>query len=231
MNNNFQRALRNYILYDDLEVFKFVNEDKRDNLEIYKNNFYGFRLNFISKQYSQTKLLLGDAYFIQYAKKFVNLFKEENLYNLLDIFPDFLKDNINLSDLDYLYEFLLLEKLIASLYNQKDLEIEHNKNLNNEVLENANFKLKNNVFLYKASYNIKDIWCYIVDISKDHKKIPAPKVIKGNFYHLITKKDNIMILSLSKKDFDILSNSNITLNELEDPNKFLLDYFIFFDIC
>lgn len=231
MNNNFQRALKNYILFDDLEVYKFINENKKDNLEIYKNNFYGFRLNFISKQYSQTKLLLGDEYFIQYAKKFVNLFKEEDLPNLLDIFPIFLKDNIKLSNLDYLYEFSLLEKLIASLYNQKDLEIDHNKNLNNEVLENANFKLKNNVFLYKSSHNIKDIWHYIVDISKGQKKINAPNIIKKNSYHLITKKDNIIILSLSKNHYDILAKSNFKLNELEDPNKFLLDYFIFLDIC
>lgn len=203
---------------------------KENAIEIYRNSFLNSLKAALKNNYSQTEKLLGAEYFAKISSAYINKFPESNLElcyygkelgNFLDNHPtkDYLPYIKEFCDFEYLINALLFSTNISAT------NIDFAK-LTSSELETAEFSLKDNINLFSANLNLKDLWYY--SLQEDPSEEFELKNSTEN-YLLYKSSQDIQILHISETDsFALFKQKSFCFTEIcslnTEPANFLSKY-------
>ena len=229
---DFQKAFKTFLLTNNKDqIESFLYDDKAtSNIDIHHTTFHESLFQIIKNNFKETEKLLGEEYFEHIAKEYIKTHQDSGLelQKYANDFPIYLEKKGASQYAPYIKEFANFEFIInqilcgKDIIYQEDIEI---KNLTAEMLEQASFSLKENIFLLKSSYNIADIWDYC--FSDGNKEID---IVNKDCYYLCYKNNKeIIIKNINSDNYKLLCNKRISfllITEIyEDPTEFFLEYF------
>ena len=230
MLRKLQQDFAEFLVNNNKEnISDFLSDKKHiNNLDIHKNTFRGGLTKILENNFSQTMILLGEEYFKQVAQKYssTHLKTDTNLHIYGKDFSIFLEYIGASEHVPYIKEFCDFEYIINQALYKRDISKNKSSltNLAPETLAKSSLKLHDNISLFKANYNLHDIWYFTLN-QDNHISLK-----KENNYYLIYKENQeIDIILLSEAKYMLLSKEFTfdAICEKFNPTDFLQKFYKF----
>jgi hypothetical protein len=188
-----------------ISIAQKINENP-ERLTIYSNNVIASKIDSIRASYPAIEAIVGNEFFRTLAKKYAKQ-KISNSGNLDDYahdFPQFIQENYNSHQLDYLTDLALFELNTNLIDQQKDLQagLQLHKQ-NEEDLMQLQLKLANSCKIQCSNFPILSLFLF----SKERLENP-PNLAKDETILIYKDKFDIRFLELNQIEHNFLRNFN-----------------------
>ena len=174
-------------------------------VEVYAGAYRARLIDALGETFEATWWCLGDDQFKKIAKQYI--FENPSLfYNLNDYghkFPDFLKSNFSLHNLDYLADLAYFELEFSLLFHEPELPSSVTPEMLQTLGLDFSFELVPQVRLFKSNYGILNIW----NSYKEDLKL-NPSWMKPQCFILFKSENNLKLRELTIAEFTLLHNTS-----------------------